>query len=335
MKYCARGAKDMISMDVQTIVKDDFSQYDGQLRSSDVSPGYGSGYLTRLVSFQSGISVIIQNFFLHGAGRIRLFPAKQVLPLISFFIDLSGIDHFSYARSRIPLGAGFSSISLPEHEPVRFVDVTANIPVQTFIVFMEPAVFTRLTGKSSNELMASLDYLDTGIKKQKTQIRLKNIDFAQKKCGYQALASFMENSGDTLFLEAKALELVALQLKQLAYLTGKAPNRQTVKHRAEKIDFACEILQKEMAEPPRMLELARRVGLNHNHLIQGFKDVFGLSPFEYLRVIRLETARDLIASHECSVSEAAYNVGYASLSHFTKTFRNEFGINPKACKYQK
>jgi len=155
--------------------------------------------------------------------------------------------------------------------------------------------------------------------------------FAQKTCGYQALSSFMENLGDTLFLEAKALELVALQLKQLAYLTGKTPEQQTVEHRAEKIAFACEILRKEMIEPARVLDLARRVELTHNHLTQGFKEIFGLSFFEYLRGIRLETARDLIASHKYSVSDAAYNAGYTSPSHFTKTFRKEFGINPKAC----
>jgi AraC-like DNA-binding protein len=320
----------MISMDVQTIAKIDFSQYDEQVQSIEVSPSYGSGYLTRFVSFQSGISVIIQNFSLHGAGKIRLFPTKQVPPLIGFFTDLSGIDHIPYARPRIPLGAGFSSINLPEYESVLFVDVNANSPVQTFSVFMEPALFTRFTGKSRNELVASLDYLDRGINKQKALMRLKNIDFAQRICGYQAMASFMENPGDTLFLEAKALELVAIQLKQLAYLTGKAPQPQSVDHHAERISYACEILRKEMVNPPRVFSLARRVGLNHNHLIQGFKKMFGLSPFEYLRVIRLEKARDLIASRECNVTEAAFSVGYSSLSHFSKTFREEFGINPKA-----
>ena len=53
----------MISMDVLTINKGDLSQYDGQLQSVAVSPGYGSGYLTRLVSFPSGICVTIQKFF--------------------------------------------------------------------------------------------------------------------------------------------------------------------------------------------------------------------------------------------------------------------------------
>jgi AraC-like DNA-binding protein len=98
----------------------------------------------------------------------------------------------------------------------------------------------------------------------------------------------------------------------------------------EKIARACEILRKEMSEPPGARELARRVGLNHNQLVQGFREMFDLGPFEYLRNIRLEKARDLIAGHECNVTEAAFSVGYSSLSHFTKSFREKFGINPKA-----
>jgi AraC-like DNA-binding protein len=143
--------------------------------------------------------------------------------------------------------------------------------------------------------------------------------------------SLMNNPHDTLLMEAKALELVALQLKQLNHLTAKTHQKQAIDHHTEKISYACEILRKEMVSPPRLLELARRVGLNHNHLIQGFKEMLGLSPFEYLRTIRLEKARDLIASHECNITEAAFGVGYSSLSHFTKSFREEFGVNPKAC----
>lgn len=95
--------------------------------------------------------------------------------------------------------------------------------------------------------------------------------FAQSLCGYQAIDSFMKNPQDTLFLEAKALELVALQLRLLDHLTGKIPQRQFAGHHADKISYACEILKKEMVNPPRILSLARRMGLNHNHLIQGFK----------------------------------------------------------------
>ena len=228
------------------------------------------------------------------------------------------------------MGDGLSYIEFPGYEPNIFMDVKSNTPIQAFAVCMDPVVFENLTGKSINQLAEALDLVDRSAGRRTRPTRLESLDFAQKMCGYQAFDSFVNNPHDTLFLEAKALELVALQLKQLDHLTGKTPQKPTLDHHAEKICRACEILRKEMACPPNKMELARRVGLNDKRLIQEFKEMFGLCPFEYLRVIRLEKAHDLIASHECNVSEAAFRVGYSSLSHFTKTFHEKYGINPKA-----
>jgi AraC-like DNA-binding protein len=321
---------DMVSIDIQEIADGSFLRANGQLQSVGVNPNYGSGYLSKIVSFQNGISIVIGNFSLYGDGEIRVFPEKENPPVIEFFTFFSGVGHISYAKPRVHLGDGFSNIEFPGYMPGLSMEVKRNTPIQAFAVCMDPVGFEKLTGKRSNELAEALDYLDRSVDKRNRLTRLKSIDLAQKVCGYQALASFMHSPHDTLFLEAKALELVALQLKQLDYLTGKTPQKQSVDHHTEKISYACEILRKEMVSPPKLLALARRVGLNHNHLIRGFKEMFGLSPFEYLRAIRLEKARDLLASHECNVTEAAFGVGYSSLSHFTKTFQKEFGINPKA-----
>ncbi len=194
---------------------------------------------------------------------------------------------------------------------------------------MPPAVFEKLTQKSSLELVEMLQLVDSTRKKDSSK-QPGNLDIDQKICGYQSLDSFTSFPEDTLFLEAKALELVALQIRQLEYLTGKTPKKQPATHHREKIYYACEILKKEMAAPPDKLTLARRVGLNHDQLVHGFKTMFGLCPFEYLRILRLKRAKELIASHECNVTEAAYQVGYSSLSHFAKNFRQQFGMTPKA-----
>ncbi len=85
-----------------------------------------------------------------------------------------------------------------------------------------------------------------------------------------------------------------------------------------------------MANPPTILDLSHRVGLNHNQLTEGFRQMFGQTPFEYLRILRLEKARKLLTDHTCNVTEAAYEVGFSSPSHFTKNFRRAFGITPKA-----
>lgn len=321
----------MVSLDIEDIAGDFSGGADEKIQSVAVNPGYGSGYLSKVVSFQSGISIVIQNFSLYGEGKLRLFSEKKEPPFIGFANFFSGVEHISYTEDRVSLGEGFSFIiDFPECESALCMEVNGNTQIQAFTVCMEPAVFKKLTGKSCSELFESLDLLDWSTCRQYGHSRLKRLDFAQKICGYQVVASFMNDPHDKIFLEAKALELVSLQLKQLDHLTGKAPKKLAADHHSEKIAYACEILRKEMANPPNKLALARRVGLNHNQLVQGFKDMLGLCPFEYLRILRLETARDLIAGRKCNVTEAAFSVGYSSLGHFSKTFKERFGINPKA-----
>jgi AraC-like DNA-binding protein len=322
---------DMVSIDMQEIADGSSCWANGQLQSVRVNPNPGSGYLSEVKSFQSGISLVIQDFSLYGDGEIRLTREEACPPVIGFSTIFSGVRHVSYAKPRVPLGNGCSNIEFTGYESALSMEVKSNAPIQILIVCMDLVVFEKLTGKNSNELVEALDILAYNAGGKRKLDRSKSIDLAQKLCGYQAFASFKNSPHDILFLEAKALELVALQLRQLELLIGKTPKKQAVDHHVEKISHACEILRKEIMSPPKKLELARRVGLNYNQLIQGFKEMFGVCPFEYLRTIRLEKARDLIASHECNITEAAFNVGYSSLSHFSKTFREEFGINPKAC----
>ena len=320
----------MVSIDMQKLVDDASFKADGQLQSVGLHPGYGSGYLSEVKSFQSGISLVLQDFSLYGEGEIRLSRERESPPVIAFFNCFSGVRHIAYAKPRVFVGGGLSNIEFPGYEPALFMEVQRNTPIRTLIVCMEPQVFETLTGKGSNELAESLDLLDCTAGRKGKPAGSKSLDFAQKICGYQAFDSFMNNPHDTLFLEAKALELAALKLRQLELLTGTTPRKQVVDHNTEKIYYACEILRKEMASPPGALALARRVGINYNQLVQGFRKTLGIRPFEYLRTVRLEKARDLIANRECNVTEAAFSVGLSSLSHFTRSFRKEFGINPKA-----
>ena len=325
----------MVSIDMPDLADGSFLGVNGQLQSVGVNPGYGTGCLSRAVSFRSGISIIIQNFFLYGKERIRLWSKMDNPAFIEFFIGLSGVGRIHYAKPRVSLGDGFSNIAFPGYKPGLFMEVKSNTPIQAFSVCMAPGVFEQVTGKSGDELVQALNLIDRDADGKKHLVRSKRIDIAQKLCGYQALDSLANNPGDTLLLEAKALELVALQLRQLDRLTGRTSQNQAGDPHAEKIVYACEILRQEMASPPRLLALARRVGLNHNHLIQGFKQMFGLSPFEYLKNIRLEKAHDLIASRRCNVTQAAFTVGYSSLSHFSKAFHETFGVNPKAVAKKK
>ena len=77
-----------------------------------------------------------------------------------------------------------------------------------------------------------------------------------------------------------------------------------------------------------MNELARSVGLSHPKLNQGFREIYGVTVFDYLRQKRLENARSYIQEGRMNITEAAYATGFSSSSHFSRAFLKYFGIQP-------
>ncbi len=236
---------------------------------------------------------------------------------------------FCWDEQGRPLGQGFDNIAVPGHREALAMTIAGNTPVRTVNVCIPLSGFAELTGQDVEQLVTNLACLDSQADKATRPRRSTALDMAQRACAFQILSTSKNAPNETFFLEAKALELMALQLRQLDCLLGKTRPCQPGSYRTENIVYASEILKREMAAPPDIFTLARRAGLNHNQLIQGFRQMFGQTPFEYLRVMRLEKAREFIASHECNVTEAAFAVGYSNLSHFSKNFRNAFGITPK------
>lgn len=125
------------------------------------------------------------------------------------------------------------------------------------------------------------------------------------------------------YLKGKALELVSLYFETM------------VQPHSRKIDLHCihqaaAILRKQLANPPTVEALVRQVGTNRLYLNQGFHQVYGTTPYGYLRDCRLWQAHRLLLTADLSVSEVATAVGYTCRSHFATAFRQRVGVNPKS-----
>jgi len=143
-------------------------------------------------------------------------------------------------------------------------------------------------------------------------------------CPYQGLVQ-------QLFLEGKALELLALQFARWAEPQKSENSVVSLKpDDIERLHFASKLLIQRASTPPSLLELARQVGLNDRKLKQGFLQVFGTTVFGYLQDYRLQRSQQLLKAGEMSVTEVAHTVGYASLPSFSKAFRKKFGYSPLA-----
>ena len=60
------------------------------------------------------------------------------------------------------------------------------------------------------------------------------------------------------------------------------------------------------------------------------RGVTGYSPNEYIRVMRMKKAAELLAEGEYTVSEVAYKVGMNDPFYFSKCFKAQFGVAPSA-----
>ncbi|WP_321414558.1 AraC family transcriptional regulator [uncultured Desulfobacter sp.] len=96
----------------------------------------------------------------------------------------------------------------------------------------------------------------------------------------------------------------------------------------QSVKQAQDILNRNLASPPSLEELARQTGLCVTNLTEEFKKQSGTTVFGYLRRQRLARARELIALHDMSASEAAWEVGYSSLSSFHRAFCALYGATP-------
>ncbi|MCX6854974.1 MAG: AraC family transcriptional regulator [Verrucomicrobia bacterium] len=96
----------------------------------------------------------------------------------------------------------------------------------------------------------------------------------------------------------------------------------------ERVTIVRAALLSDLENPPPLDDLAELCGCHPQYLSRTFSDTAGTTISLYLRRLRIERAADLISTGRMNASEAALEVGYRSLSHFSQAFRAEKGKSP-------
>lgn len=75
--------------------------------------------------------------------------------------------------------------------------------------------------------------------------------------------------------------------------------------------------------------LAQMLNMSRATLYRKLKNVSELTPNEFIRLVRLKKAAELLKQREYRVNEIAFIVGFNSVSYFAKCFSKQFGVLPK------
>jgi AraC-like DNA-binding protein len=85
-----------------------------------------------------------------------------------------------------------------------------------------------------------------------------------------------------------------------------------------------------ISEPLTIADLAEHVSMSPSTFAHLFRDVTGMSPYQFVKRMRLDHARGLLVDGTLNASEVAKSVGYSSLSAFITEFKRHFGVTPRA-----
>ncbi|MBK1830510.1 helix-turn-helix transcriptional regulator [Verrucomicrobiaceae bacterium R5-34] len=161
---------------------------------------------------------------------------------------------------------------------------------------------------------------------------VRSMTLAEKDMARQLSDPPVQGEAATFWYIAKVTEILALHLfRPTDKLSGSAEEPFCLTRKKASGDRVGKVnawLEDHLDEPLELAKIAEHVGCAPHYLSRLFSKEVGRTISQQLRAFRIEKAAELMDSGRYNVTEAAFEVGYNSLSHFTKAFVLEKGIKP-------
>ncbi|MEO9804363.1 MAG: AraC family transcriptional regulator [Reichenbachiella sp.] len=128
-------------------------------------------------------------------------------------------------------------------------------------------------------------------------------------------------AGRVMDIEASFEELFMILIQN--HSNTKVPTRPTAHTH---LDLARQFICDHFREELTLGQIAENCHLSPYHFSRQFKKKYGLTPFQYLRNVRIEKAKALLTKH--SISQTALQTGFFDHSHFLRNFKRIEGVVP-------
>jgi AraC-like DNA-binding protein len=251
-------------------------------------------------SFHPGSIEVCLN--LEGEGRVRGGRSEAVFaPLTAGF----------YRRGEQELPATRSANQRHQFLTVEMSFDFLRRHLGEFVTSLHPLVREVVAGQSEKSAVAPPARLTSRQQLLLASLREAPVLALAQSVWYQAKA--LEVAAEFFFIAPGEQELFCQRQQRIS---------------AERVDKVVAVLREKLAEPPTLEELGRAVGCSPFHLSRTFSAANGMTIPQYTRQLRMERAAELLKSGKFNVTEAALEVGYSSLSHFSQAFHDTFGCCP-------
>jgi AraC-like DNA-binding protein len=285
----------------------------------------GEGYV-RKVEFGNDFRLLIHRYKLKEDLIIKRNPAIEPTDLLSIFF---------YNNER-PLDLIYN-----EEQPVKFsqkndsaIQVTTNDLSSVIRFPANTETHYAVVGITSSKAKALLDLKNPNPVLQ--AITTRSASFLYFESMMPEAQQILKNIVSINMTDELSNFFIRIKVQELLYhLFHRLSKRENSSQRvinsadAEKLIAVRDLILSNISQPPRLPDLASKVGMSETKLKLLFKQTFGDTIYNYYQKIRMEEAAFLLKQAGYSVSEVGYQLGFSNLSHFSRMFHRHYGNTPK------
>ena len=258
----------------------------------------------------------------------ELFPKEQ----LHLMFNIAGQGIGLGDRTRIAVSTSTISMCYPRSK-VRASRLAGSGNHEFVILSMKQEWLKDILGEKKQSiyktLWAAVD-ADTSIGKPVGHVR--SMTMSEKEMATQLSDPPVEGGAMEFWYTAKVMEIIALHLFRSPEQTSAGNEEPFCLSRKrvlnERVEQVNEWLEENLEESLDLQQLAKHVGCAPHYLSRIFSQEVGKTISQQLRAMRIKKAAELMDTGKFNVTEAAFEVGYNSLSHFTKAFATETGVKP-------
>ena len=259
---------------------------------------------------------------------------------ISFRIGIGGPKDFlmaseSYTEALNALVASTGSVAHVDDLPIR-CEFAGNYPVK-----LEKKLFAEIEdGDIDNASATAAAFFDwmTDIGSDLMNMRLKILEFVlwSEHIAY-------EKGGMTYQLNSRAdylpqvMEMAEPSAMKTWFLEKvKESCRNVLNKREEKsgsiIEMAKNYIKNNYHKDISLDDVSREVNISPYYFSKLFKETTGENFIEYLTNLRMDKAKELLETTECSMKEICVRTGYSDPNYFSRSFKKNVGVTPTVYK---
>ena len=193
---------------------------------------------------------------------------------------------------------------------------SANPPVAYYVHF---------TGGAVAESLALLKPSEDKIYKIRNRAIFENL-FRRLCSLYNSHRIFGEPKQPMFFLEINGVLLELLDVLVRS-------SRPSEKQRPGEIMVACSYFLEHYQEDIDLAKCAADVHMSLSRFSHLFTENMGISPYRFVLVLRIDSAKELLLYSNMSIREIAESTGFSDATYFSRLFRKYVGVSPQ--KYRK